>query len=265
MRISKAHCLAAALALSLAGSAFADVWDVQTDNDDAATTDNELLHGMIQTHDLGVRPGPVPDQDWYLMPQRPRASYEVIIDGASGDIGYDLLALDRIAPDGATVLQTHESVMFGATYSRALRWVNTNTNSPHEFVRVSGGACGTDCGSDDVYTIRVRETTVNLARFNNSGSQVTVLLTQNATERPIHAVFYYWSANGTLLQTGELVDFPAKNLNVFPLTSWPTLVGQAGHITVAHDAGYGGLVIKTVALEPTTGFSFDTPGVYVPN
>jgi hypothetical protein len=146
-----------------------------------------------------------------------------------------------------------------------LRWVNTSAATVSEHVRVSGALCGTFCGPHDVYTIRVRETTVNLARFNNSGGQITVLLTQNVTERPINAYFYYWSANGTLLQTGTLVNFPSKNLNVFPLTGWATLVGQSGHITVAHDGGYGGLVIKAVALEPSTGFSFDTPGVYVPN
>jgi hypothetical protein len=40
------------------------------------------------------------------------------------------------------------------------------------------------------------------------------------------------------------------------------LVGQSGSITIAHDGPYGSLNIKAVALEPSTGFSFDTPGVY---
>jgi hypothetical protein len=35
--------------------------------------------------------------------------------------------------------------------------------------------------------------------------------------------------------------------------------GQSGSITVTHDGGYGELAGKTVALEPSTGFSFDTP------
>jgi hypothetical protein len=33
----------------------------------------------------------------------------------------------------------------------------------------------------------------------------------------------------------------------------------SGSVTVAHDAPFGGLVGKAVALEPSTGFSFDTP------
>ena len=34
---------------------------------------------------------------------------------------------------------------------------------------------------------------------------------------------------------------------------------QSGTMTVTHDGGYGALVGKTVALEPSTGFSFDSP------
>lgn len=37
-----------------------------------------------------------------------------------------------------------------------------------------------------------------------------------------------------------------------------TITGQGGAITVAHDGRYGELAGKTVALEPSTGFSFDT-------
>ena len=41
------------------------------------------------------------------------------------------------------------------------------------------------------------------------------------------------------------------------------LAGASGAMTVAHDGGYGGLVGKAVALEPATGFSFDSPMVPV--
>lgn len=37
--------------------------------------------------------------------------------------------------------------------------------------------------------------------------------------------------------------------------------GTGGALTVAHDGRYGDLVGKTVALEPATGFSFDSPMV----
>jgi hypothetical protein len=42
------------------------------------------------------------------------------------------------------------------------------------------------------------------------------------------------------------------------------VAGQGGTMTIAHDGGYGGLVVKAVALEPSTGFSFDSPGSYKP-
>ena len=34
---------------------------------------------------------------------------------------------------------------------------------------------------------------------------------------------------------------------------------RSGSVTVSHDAPYGGLTGKAVAIEPATGFSFDTP------
>jgi hypothetical protein len=37
------------------------------------------------------------------------------------------------------------------------------------------------------------------------------------------------------------------------------LAGQAGSITVRHDGPYGALQGKAVAVEPATGFTFDTP------
>jgi hypothetical protein len=37
------------------------------------------------------------------------------------------------------------------------------------------------------------------------------------------------------------------------------VAGHAGTITVSHDGRYGDLAGKTVALEPSTGFSFDSP------
>ena len=82
--MSRLGMYAALLVALCAGPIHADVWDVQGDNDDSIGTDNELVHGANQLHDLGVRPGPVADEDWYLMPQKPHASYEVIIDAVSG-------------------------------------------------------------------------------------------------------------------------------------------------------------------------------------
>jgi hypothetical protein len=145
----------------------ADVWDVQIDNDDGITTDNVLVHGTTQTHDLAARPGPVADEDWYVMPQARQSSDEVLIDGVSGDLGAAGLTLARVGLDGTTILQTAEPTVAGtAGYSRALRFQNTAATTTSHFVRVSGGSCTTSCGAEDVYTIRTRETTISIARFN---------------------------------------------------------------------------------------------------
>jgi hypothetical protein len=50
---------------------------------------------------------------------------------------------------------------------------------------VSAPACGTACGPDDSYRVRFRETTYAIPRFNNTGSQATVLVLQNPTEAAV--------------------------------------------------------------------------------
>ena len=38
----------------------------------------------------------------------------------------------------------------------------------------------------------------------------------------------------------------------------PGLAGQGGTVTLSHDGPYGTLMGKAVAVEPATGFTFDT-------
>lgn len=203
--------LAAAIAVA---APLADVWDLAGDSDDGNGTDNELTHGTSQLHDLGVRPGPTADQDWYKIGQKPRTSWEVVVDGTGGDIGFNTNLLQLVDTAGATIVNAN-SVTPGLDYSRSLRFVNTTAGDiNNQFVRVGPGVCGTACGAEDVYSIRARETTISIARFNNSGSQVTVLLTQNVSDVPINATFFYWNASGTLLQQGNISPLQPKALNV---------------------------------------------------
>src|SRR5882672_6242834 len=67
--------LALGLALAVTGPARADVWDVQTQNDNTVATENELVHGSDQLHDLGALPGPMADEDWFRLRQRSFSSY----------------------------------------------------------------------------------------------------------------------------------------------------------------------------------------------
>jgi hypothetical protein len=261
--LKKAMCSAVLLA-ALFVTLSADVWDDQSDNDDGTGTDNELIHGTSQIHDLGVRPGPVADQDWYKIGQKRQSSYEIVMDSTSGDIGLGGLALQRIESDATTVLQNAASITPGLDYSRSLRWANTAaTTVPNQFIKVSGAACGVSCGADDVYHIRAYETTISVARFNNSGTQLTVVILQNPTNTAIAGTLFFYNAVGTLLATAN-APVPAKGLVVISTPAISGLEGQAGSLTIAHDGGYGSLNVKAVALEPSTGFSFDTPGVYRP-
>jgi hypothetical protein len=243
-------------ALASGRAALADVWDVQTQNDNAvATTENELVHGSDQLHDLGALPGPAADNDWYRLSQKPFSSYEIVADATSGDIGTTLNVL-RTDSAGAGV-QT--SVAVGVGYSRSLRWANTTSAAvDDQRIQVNSGTCTTDCGADDVYRLRAYETTYAVPRFNNSGTQVTVLLLQNPTNYTINATVYFWSAAGASVGTSTVALAP-KALQV--LNTSTVAPAQSGALTIAHDGRYGDLSGKSVALEPATGFSFDTPAL----
>ena len=172
------------------------MWDIQTDNDNSTATENELLHGSDELHDLGALPGPLSDQDWFRLSQKSFSSYEVVASATSGDIGATL-NLERIASDGTTVAQVSAAV--GVGYSRSLRWANNTAAAvDDEYVRVTSGSCTTNCGPDDVYRIRFYETTLAVPRFNNAGSQNTILLLQNPTTYTITGNVYFWSAAGAL-------------------------------------------------------------------
>ena len=58
--------------------------------------------------------------------------------------------------------------------------------------------CGTDCGADDTYRVRGYETTLRSPRFNNAGSQITVLVLQNAGTQTITGTFTLWPVSGSV-------------------------------------------------------------------
>ncbi len=241
--------------LAVSGRARADVWDVQTQNDNAATTENELVHGSDQLHDLGALAGPLADQDWFSLSQKPYSSYEAVVDATSGDAGptLDLALVD----DAGTPITSSQAV--GVGYSRTVRFRNTTATAvDNQLVRVLSGSCTTTCTSNDVYRIRFYETTYAIPRFNNSGTQVTVLILQNPTNYTIAGDVYFWNAAGTRLATYPF-SLTAKNTLVLATASVAGVSGQSGAITLAHNGRYGDLTGKTVAVEPATGFSFDSP------
>jgi uncharacterized repeat protein (TIGR01451 family) len=243
------------------------VTDPLTGNNSDTDTDNisldltELTHGSKLVRDL--RPaGVVPADHYYWLSQKPYSSYEATVDGTSGDVG-PTLVLQRLAGDGATVLQQST----GASplgFSRSLRFANDRpVVEDGQLLRVRSGGCGSDCGADDVYRLRLRETTGRIPRFNNSTTQITVAILQNlSSSGPLSGTLYFWRANGTVAAS-QPFTLAARAAMVLNTSSIPGLAGTSGSVTVTHDGGYGGLVGKTVALEPATGFSFDSPLVLV--
>ncbi len=226
------------------------------DDDAAALSTIELTHGSAPTADLA---GGTPDL--YRLAQQPRASYEVVLDAVSGD-AVPGLRLERLAADNTSVLQSAAAV--GTGPALALRWVNTTASAvTTQHLRVGTPACGASCGPDDAYRLRAVETTGAIARFNNGGTQLTVVVLQNGSPSTLNGRMYFWSGSGALLaqQPFTLAARASLTLNT---TTVSGLAGQGGSVTVAHDGAYGALAGKSVALEPATGFSFDSPLSYRP-
>jgi uncharacterized repeat protein (TIGR01451 family) len=236
------------------------------DNSATATTtvaaaDGELTHGFDALFDLAALPGPTPDQDVFRISQKPHSSYEIVVDSTSGDIGSVTpplpfpLRLERVAADGQTVLQT--SVQIGLGYSRSLRWTTQDTQVDDQFIRVQSGmgSCATNCGPDDVYRIRVYETSYSLPRFNNT-TQATFLFLQNPTDYDLECAIYFYSEFGGVL-TVTSAQLSPKEALVMDTRDVADLI--SGSIIITQDGRYGDLVGKAVAIEADTGFSFDIP------
>ena len=189
-------CLAASAAPSSA-----DVWDNDPTNaDDSSATKNELFHGDVQVHDIAAQGGN-PDQDWFAILSRPFSSYEVLASGFQGQLwggaSGGVLFMDRVLATG-TVLDPGSPPPGGLGGSRSVRWTNNTASQVTDFIRVDGGEtmCAINCTTDAQYTIRMRETTGAISRFNNSGTQSTILMLQNPTDYAITGIAYFWDAGG---------------------------------------------------------------------
>jgi hypothetical protein len=127
---------------------------------------------------------------------------------------------------------------------------------------VYGAGCGTACTAADQYTLVFNDTTYAVPRFNNSGTQTTTLLVQNESPVGVQATVWYFDSNGVQLAS-QLIALVARQLAVIPTAA--TVPGQSGSILISHNGHYGALSGKAVALEPATGFTFDTPITALPH
>jgi len=236
-----------------------DVWDRAGSGEDSTATGNQLLPGSSQVHDMEATGG-VADQDWYRINQDVYASYEVIVDGMTAglavpgdDLGVDLML-------GPTIQASATNVQgFGLSgFARVLHFQNiTGFGVDDMQVRVSGPTCNTTCGANQQYSIRFVDTTYSVPRYNNSATQVTLLILQNTSGWTVSARALFFNSLGLLV--GDFPTSIAHNASVVINTSTVSgVAGTSGSILIVNDGRYGALAGKAVSLEPATGFVFDT-------
>jgi hypothetical protein len=232
-----------------------DRWEAGTYRaDDTSATANELVHGSVQrNHDLqGVL-----DQDWMVLRSKTRHSYEARVSSGSAvwnpGTCDNCAGFDRVTAAGSVLTPGGaDGALIDFASTLVVRWIaDTGTN---EYLRAEAR---NNLSALDTYDVELHDTTYFMPRFNNSASQVTILLIQNTKDSPVTGEIDFTNGAGTLLSTQPL-SIPARGLLVLNSASIPALAGQSGSVTIAQLGGYGALTGKGVSLEPTTGFTFDT-------
>jgi hypothetical protein len=264
MEMARKAAIWLAAALIGVATAQADVWDLGTDPDNDTGSDNEIVHGLSQVHDLAAQAGgTVEDVDWYPLRMPDSRSFEIRIDGLTGDTaGLVNPFLELLASDGTTVVASADvATDFGV--ARSLRFASTimgGTGYTTYFVRVASPLCGLNCTGSDEYRIHAFDTTLALPRYNNGNGQVTFLILQNPTNRSVNFFAGAFSANGSLVGAfGATLAPYATSVTNLSTVNGGALNNTSGSMVIRNDGPYQGLTGKGVALEPATGFTFDTP------
>lgn len=233
-----------------------DEWDVGSNTDGSTATENLLVHGSQQRHDLQAAiAGLIADLDWYRINTKANRSYEVRLFDVTSDVNMEASRFQRVANDGTTIRQSGGQLVSGIGFNFALRW--TQLTDELEFIKVTGLPSNT---SSARYSISFRETTLYCPRFNNSGTQTSVLILMGSNP-DVSGVCSYRAVfvdEGSTVLTSVSGSVDSNDVDVVSLSGISALVGKKGGAFVAHNCGYGGVKAKLVALEPATGFSFDT-------
>jgi hypothetical protein len=241
-----------------------DAWE-DGSGDDVWTTSNILRHAEPQRHDLQGLPT-TPDQDWMKFVGKNRHSYEARVSGIAWDSGCGTPPcprFDRVSSAGAVLTAgtaSNEDVDRGtSSVGRTVRWIASLDAT--QYLRAIGDELVPM--STQPYDVVLYDTTLFVPRFNNSGSQSTVLILQNTTNITVTGSAFFHDAAGTLLATVPL-SVPAHGVSVLATAGVPGLAGLSGSAQIAQLGGYEALTGKAVALEPATGFTFDTAIAAIP-
>lgn len=251
---------------TLAPGGAADRWEAMQDGN--AFSENVLRHGLPQfAHDLeGAAANP--DQDWMLVATKEQHSYEARVSGLYWEIacgGAPCPRFDRVDSTGAilTAGGSSNDDVFEGDFSKGftVRWIG-QPGGPKEYLRALGDQF-VDLPASRTYDVEFFDTTVFVPRWNNSATQVTVFAIQNTTNATVSGFIYFYDGAGTLVFSVALnvVQHGAQVLNTSTI---PALVGKSGTALIAQLGGYGAITGKAVALEPGTGFTFDTAMTSLP-
>lgn len=237
-----------------------DTWE--PDNDTGGPLQYLISGHPMQLHDLQASGG-VADVDLYWVITAPYRSYEARIETRQNF--QTVSTFDRRDSGATSILQSAAQFQAGnltLIIPHYLRWEVPPTVTGLNLVnalRVAGLTNGT---SSSVYSIGYRETTLFCPRFNNTNGQISVLIVQAASYGQNSCAFtaYLFSEaggapigqqTGTLSAEGQVVTISTPGV--------PGGANQKGGAQISHTCGYGNIKAKLVALEPATGFSFDTP------
>jgi hypothetical protein len=252
-------------ALLAAGPAAAeDPWELA--GDDAPSTVNQLRHGIAQRgHDL-EGPAATPDVDYFRIMTKERHSYEARVSGLYWEVscaGAPCPRFDRTSPTGTVLTlgrpSSDDVSRGGDSVGSTVRWI-ANADA-EERVRTIGDQLWALHG--ERYDIVFHDTTLFVPRWNNSATQTTVLILQNTTNAEVTGTAHFHDAAGVLLGTTP-VSVPRHGTQLIATAAVAGLAGRSGSAEIAQLGGYGALAGKAVALEPATGFTFDTPVTALP-
>jgi hypothetical protein len=257
----------AALLLSGAWGTPAQASDPWEDQDDTAATTNILRHGVVQQgHDLDAG-GATNDSDWTTFVAQPRHSYEARVTGRRWWDFCQVLPcmprFDRVDAAGAVLTpgstSSEDIPSSEGSEGRTVRWIASTGG--REYLRARTAGPTTQLTTP--YDIVLYDTTLFLPRWNSTASQTTILVLQNTTNATVTGSVYFYDGSGALLAT-EAVSVPVHGVQLLSTASIPALAGHSGSAAIAQLGGYAALAGKAVALEPATGFTFDTAITPIP-
>jgi hypothetical protein len=244
----KAGAVAALLAFA-SGAAAIDDWDAAAVKDNTASTTRNLLYpGAAQTHDLQAFGG-IADEDWFVVNVELFRQYQVHVGEVTGDTPVDNIDfLELWDGVGSTMVQS------GSGSAGVEKFVRFFSNDTTFRVRVKGNA---NSPATSRYSIRLTEATMYCPRYNNSGTQVSVLIVQNVSNASCDIAVDFFNETGGYVATFSGTAL-GNGMVVLPAGSIPAVVGTKGSVQLHPFCSPSALKAKMVALEPSTGFSFDT-------